>query len=184
MSGIDLIDISNPAKPLRLGSFFVDGYARDVAMAGALAYAVDAPSGLYVLDPTKTDPFEPVATVQSANAPGFIEIADGTSLACLVGAGMLQIYDLSKPTEPVKLSTFKTPGRAQRVALKGAVAYVADGAEGLQIVDLSAPATPRLVASHKLSGPARDVAVTDALVLAVAADREGQGEVVILRRTS
>jgi hypothetical protein len=97
---------------------------------------------------------------------------------------MLQIYDLSKPTAPVKLGTFKTPGRPQRAALKGSIAYVADGAEGLQIVDLSTPATPRLIASHKLSGPVRDVAVTDTLVLTVVADREGQGEVVILRRTS
>jgi len=45
MSGVDFIDVSNKAKPVSLGSFFLDGYARDVVAAGSLAYAVDAPTG-------------------------------------------------------------------------------------------------------------------------------------------
>ena len=31
MSGVDYLDISNPAQPKKLGSFFLDGYARDVS---------------------------------------------------------------------------------------------------------------------------------------------------------
>ena len=57
----------------------------------------------------------------------------------LVGAGRgdLQIYDVSDPAAPKKASSFRTPGRAHRVALDGPLAYVADGAAGIHVVDLS-----------------------------------------------
>src|SRR5439155_1504812 len=82
-------------------------------------YAVDAPAGLYVLDLAKAGPLEPVGVAQSASAPSFIELsapsgASAPKLACLVGAGLLQLYDVSNPTAPVKISTFKTPGRPVR----------------------------------------------------------------------
>jgi hypothetical protein len=186
MSGLDYLDVSNAANPVKLGSFFLDGYARDVVAVGSLAYAVDAPTGLYVLDLAKADPLEPVSTSQSASAPAFIELTDASvtpRLACLIGAGSLQIYDVTNPASPAKVATFRTPGRAQRAALKGKLAYVADAAEGLQVVDLSTPATPAIVGSFKTSAPARDVAVAGSLVYVVIGGREGGGEVVVLRES-
>jgi hypothetical protein len=195
MSGVDFIDVSNPAKPASLGSFFLEGYARDVVAAGSLAYAVDAPAGLYVFDLSKPGPLDAVSSQQSAAAPGSVVVSDvttqGPKVAVLVGAGSLQVYDLSNPAAPpVKAATYRTPGgRPQRVALKGAQAYVADGPAGLQLVDLSAPSMPRLVGTYKTANPARDVAVADSLVFVVAGPlpqgnlSSGGGEVLILRQT-
>ncbi len=195
MSGVDLIDVSNRAKPVSLGSFFVDGYARDVVAAGSLAYAVDAPAGLYVFDLSKPGPFDAVSTQQSATAPASIVVSEpsgapGPKVAVLVGGGSLQVYDLSAPAAPVRAATHRTPsGRPLRVALHGALAYVADGREGVQVVDLSTPSTPRVVGAYKTPNPARDVAVADSLVLVVAGPLpqgnvpSGGGEVLILRRT-
>ena len=185
MSGLDYIDVSNAATPVKVGSLFLEGYARDVIAAGSLAYAIDAPTGLYVLDLAKADPLEPLSTVQSANAPGFIELSDSSAsprLACLVGAGLLQIYDVTNPAAPVKVATLKTPGRPLRASLKGRLAYLADGPEGLQVVDLSTPAKPTIVGGHKAAAPARDVAVAGSHVFVVLGGREGGGEVVVLRQ--
>jgi len=197
MSGVDFIDVSNPAKPVSLGSFFLDGYARDVVAAGSLAYAVDAPAGLYVFDLSKPGPLDAVSTQQSAAAPGSIVVSDvvsaspGTKVAVLVGAGSLQVYDVSNPAAPpVKAATYRTPGgRPLRVALKGTQAYVADGLEGLQVVELSTPSMPRLVGTYKTPNPARDVAVADSLVFVVAGPlpqgnlSSGGGGVLLLRQT-
>lgn len=187
MSGVDYIDVSNAAKPVSLGSIFLDGYAKDVVVAGSLGYAVDAPAGLYVLDLSKEGPLEQVGTAQSAAAPAFIEIADmpagGPTLAYLVGGGMLQVYDVSSPTAPVKVSTLRMPGRPARAVWKGALAYVAAGAEGIQIVDLSTPATPKIVGAYKTPGPARDVAVDDTYVYVAISAGEDKGQVLVLRRT-
>ena len=170
MSGVDFIDTSNADKPTLLGSFYLEGYAREVALSGSIAYAVDAPFGVYAFDMTKPGALEPISSQQTATSPGSIVVSpetpgDAPKLAVLVGGGSIQIYDLSKPTEPVRVTAFKTPsGRPVRAALHGSRAFVADWREGLQVVDLSNPKAPRLVASHKTSAPARDVAVTDSHV--------------------
>jgi hypothetical protein len=172
MKGIVEVDITNPAKMTSPGSFFVDGYARDVVASGSLAFAVDSPTGLYVFDLARPGPLEPIATVQDGAAVRTVDVTtgDGPRLAVLVGGGQLQLYDVSNPAAPITLPRFRTPGPAQRVALKGRLAYVADGPAGLTVVDLSNPRQPAILGSHKTAGAARDVAVADSLVLVAVAN--------------
>ena len=209
MSGVDVIDISDLAAPATVGSVYTDGYARDVAMFGPRAYAVDHPAGFYVLDMTRDDPLDPVGSLQSASAPRHVEIiAARPDVAVLVGAvpydplrvlrteerpddprGTLQLYDVSDPATPVLITTYPTPGNAQRAELDGTLAYVADGPAGLSVVDLSDPASPEVVGTYQTRNAARDVAVADTAVLVLDGTiRRGShthedGDVIILRRT-
>jgi hypothetical protein len=190
MSGLDIIDVSNAMKPTLRETFFLEGYARDVTSAGTLAFAIDAPAGLYTFDMSRPGPVEPIASQQSAKAPASIELSESVNgqnpnLAVLVGGGLLQIYDVSKPSAAVRVATFATPsGRPVRATVRGQLAYVADGREGLQVVDLSTPSAPKLLGGFKTPHPARDVAVTDthAFVVVGAAGEEESGEVIVLRR--
>ena len=184
MSGVDIVDLSSLDKPTLRGSYFVDGYARDVAASSRFEFAVDAPTGLYALDPARPGPPEAVGQVQSAAAPQMIEVMEqgGRVVACLVGGGALQLYDVTDPGKPVHLSSFKTPsGRPARIAIDGVRGYVADGREGVQIVDLSNPSSPVLVGGIKTTAPARDVAVGGGLVVVAVGMGEGNEEVVVLR---
>jgi len=183
MEGLVLVDLSNPAKPTGLGSFFVDGYARDVASAGSYAYAVDSPTGLYVFDLSKAGPPEPLVSLQIGNALRSVEVSERTNLVVAVGGGSLQPYDVSNPAAPVQVTPYRTPGGAQRVALRGALAYVADGREGLQVVDLAVPAAPRIVGTFKTERIARDVAVGDSIVLVAQGGPKEKQDVLILRQT-
>jgi len=45
MEGMVMVDISDEAAPAGAGSFFLDGYARDVVTSGRMAYATDSPTG-------------------------------------------------------------------------------------------------------------------------------------------
>ena len=181
MEGIVEVDLTNPGKMTSPGSFFLDGYARDVVAAGPLAFAVDSPTGFYVFDLSKPGPLEPVASVQDGTALRTVDVTsgDGPRLAVLVGGGTLQSYDVSEPTKPVRLPPFKTPGGAQRVFLKGRLAYVADGPAGIQVVDLSKPEAPAILGSHKTPTAARDIAVADGLVLVAVAG----GDAILLKET-
>lgn len=206
MSGIDIIDVSDPDKPVSVGSYFTEGYARNVATSGSLVYVVDQPTGFSILDISKKDPATEVSTQQSAKSPLLIEVSqsprsavEGPKIACVLGGRLLditggaqselQIYDVTDPSAPAKVTTYKTPGRAMRVTMQGSLAYVADGPEGLQIIDLSTPAKPTIADSYRTVGPARDVAVAGSLVFVVVGEtspqadpRTGGAGVLILRR--
>ena len=209
MSGVDVIDISDLAAPATVGSVYTDGYARDVAMFGERAYAVDHPAGFYVLDMTLDDPLDPVGALQSASAPRHVEIFGAQpDIAVLVGGvpydplrvlrtedrpddprGTLQLYDVSDPAAPTLITTYPTPGNAQRAEFHGTLAYVADGPAGLSVVDLSDPASPEVVGTFQTRNAARDVAVADTAVLVLDGTiRRGShthedGDVIILRKT-
>jgi hypothetical protein len=184
MSGVDVVDVSSLDKLVGRGSFFVDGYARDVAASSRFGVAVDAPTGLYVLDPSRPGEPEAAGQLQTAAAPQMVEMMErgGRVVACVIGGGALQTYDVSDPAKPVHLTTFRMPsGRPARIALDGARAYVADGRDGVQILDLADPAKPVILGNFKTAAPARDVAAGGGLVLAVTGMGEGNEEVVVLR---
>ena len=191
VEGVDLIDISDPSDPVALGSFYLDGYPRDVAAAGPLAFAVDAPTGVYVFDLSRPGPPEPIGMVQSARSPSSVEApapsgGDAPDVVCMVGGGLLQVYDVSNPSAPVNTADFPTPGgRPLRVTVRGSLAYVADGPAGLQVVDLSTPSAPAIVATYATPKPARDIAVSDSYVFVAVGEREGdeEGEVLVLQQS-
>ena len=184
MTGVDVIDLTSLDKPVGRGSFFVDGYARDVAASSRFAFAIDAPTGLYALDPSRPGPPEAIGQLQSAATPQAIEVMErgGRTIACVVGGGALQLYDVTDPAQPTHLTSFKTSsGRPARIALDGGRAYVADGREGLQILDLTNPASPAIVGAFKTTAAARDVALGGGLVLVAIGLGEGNEEVIVLR---
>jgi hypothetical protein len=49
-AGLQIIDVSNPANPVRLGAYATSGLARDVAVVGTLAYVAVGIGGLEVID--------------------------------------------------------------------------------------------------------------------------------------
>lgn len=182
LEGIVVVDISNPARPAEVGSVFLEGFATDVLISGSLAYAMDRPTGLYVLDLSNPNAVELVTSSQSTNAlfPFQAQLAlarpeDGPPLLVVLAGGLLQLYDISEPTEPVKLPPYAPPGGVLRASFRGSLAYVT-GPGGLFVVDLSTPASPRIVGRHQTRS--FDVAVDGSLVF-LTAPREG---VVILRQ--
>ena len=179
MEGFVLVDVSDETSPSGIGSFFLDGYARDVVTAGTIAYATDSPSGLYVFDLSRPGMPEPVGVVHAPAAPADIEVSVGSggrpTLIVGAGGGDLQVYDVSDPSAPAKLSSFETPGRAASVSLDGDLAYVADTEAGVLVVDLSDPANPVAAGALATPRPARDIAAKDGLVLVVVGDSEREG---------
>lgn len=189
MEGFVLVDVTDEATPQGVGSFFLDGYARDVVTEGSFAYATDSPSGLYVFDLSRTGEPDPVGVVHAPAAPRDIEVVPGDAshptLIVGAGGGNVQIYDVSNPESPMKIATFETPGRATRVSVDDHHAYVADSASGVRIIGLTNPSTPESVGMFITPRPARDVSADGALVLVVVGDSEREGDdrhILILQR--
>ena len=49
-AGLQVIDVRNPAAPVRVGGYDTSGYAWGVAVAGGYAYVADDTAGLQVID--------------------------------------------------------------------------------------------------------------------------------------
>ncbi len=203
MSGLEVVDVSNIAKPVSVGSFYTDGYLRDVAMLGSLAYLVDSTTDFSVVDLSK--PGLPSLSTQTLGGGTDNVVvtpsgsARGANTAYVMGRGALQVYDISNPSAPVKVITYKIPGPAPScgappcaaLAVQGSQAYVAAGSEGVLIIDFSDSAKPAVAGSYKTAGPARDVAVAGSLVFVAVGDARPvdgskagpRGGVIILRRS-
>ncbi|MBE0428792.1 MAG: hypothetical protein IBX61_02850 [Thermoleophilia bacterium] len=156
--GLQIIDISNPANPSKVGSYKTPSYAYDVAVSAQYAYVVYG-VGMQIFD--ISEPASPRLT-STYNTPGTaygVHVSGSYALVADRSAG-LQIVDVSNPQSPVPAGTFDTPGSAMDVAVAGQYAFVADGAGGLRILDISDPAGPEACGLYRVSGNANGVAVS------------------------
>ena len=204
LSGLEVIDASDPAAPVSVGSYFTEGYAIDVKAVGSYAYVVDRPGGLSVVDlrqSSESGELEAAGMASSAERPATTAAvstdpdAPGATLAAIVTTDtLLELFDVSDPSNPVAVASYRHPERpatgitiaAPRVRFDGSLAFIADLNPPflVQVVDLSAAARPTLVATYEPSGPPRDVSASGSLVLVAVGDGgQGSGEpgVVILR---
>lgn len=83
-----------------------------------------------------------------------------------VSAGAtLRIFDLTDPSTPTALGSFRFPQEVRGVRVSGTVAYVAIDFDGLALLDVSDPTTPTPLASVETPGQALGVAVSGTTVV-------------------
>ena len=135
-----VIDISDPTKPLAVGSCETPGTAYDVDVSGTYAYVADSKGGLQVID--VSDPENPLIAGQlnTPQASG-VHITGNTAYMLDDIAGLILI-DISDPLNPVISGWCNTRERASDVDVSGAFAYVTSGISyvtfdaGLQVIQL------------------------------------------------
>lgn len=163
-SGLEIIDVSNPAKPSRAGSH-PSRHPLGLAVKGNYACLLDGD-----LPPTR-GPLEVNLNIIDVRNPAKctllsrtrcqaenIDLAGNYAYATGFGEG-LQIFDVRQPSRPVKVGQYKTNGGARKSAVKGNYAFMADGTNGLQVIDVSQPAKPSLAGGFKTGGRGDAVAV-------------------------
>jgi hypothetical protein len=157
-SGLQIINISNPAAPTLTGSYDTPSYAFEVQVVGNYAYVADWDSGLQIINisnpaaPTLTGSYDTTGFAYGVQVVGnYAYVADDYS--------GLQIINISNPAAPTLAGTYDTPGFAQKVQEVGNYAYVADSDSGLQIIDISNPAAPTLAGTYDTPSLANGVQV-------------------------
>lgn len=162
-SGLQIVDISNPAAPTLLGSIITPGSALDVVVSGGLAFVSDNYSGLQIVD--ISNPAAPVL-IGAFDTPSYVwDASVAGDLVFVADASALQIVDVSDPAMPTLVGSLDTLSNPRGVAVAGNHAFVADHESGLKIVDISDPASPILVGSYDTPWVAWSVVVTGDLAL-------------------
>jgi len=150
--GIAFVDISDPARPIRLSDYPATFFVFRIAFHGTLAYVSnDGPPGpggyLEILD--LRDPTAPVQVgLFESRAPTTMAMIGDHAFVSDLDDGLL-VVDLSNPAHPVTIGQLSISEGAQDVRVEGSFAYVLEnnrsgqpGQSGLLIIDVSDPKTP------------------------------------------
>ena len=135
--GLAVVDATDPAQPILLGSFQGDlDLAHDVAISGDMAYLADH-FGMRIME--VTDPAHPQGR-GFYDSPGLAQgIAVSGTLAYLADGGAgVQVVDAADPDNPLWAGGYDTAGYSHQVALAGDLLYVADDVGGLVVLQRTA----------------------------------------------
>lgn len=161
-TGLDVLDISNPANPRRIGGLDTPGTAFDIEVVDRYAYVADGDAGLQVIDISNPAVPMRVGGADTAGIAVGISVVGRYAYVADGGAG-LQVIDVGNPTAPILVGTYATPGQAiTGVAVAGNYAYAVDYASGLLVIDVSDPTQPVRLGSYRHSLGAASVAVSGA----------------------
>jgi hypothetical protein len=135
---LQVIDVSNPAEPIQVGTHDIDdtpfATAFGVAVAGNYAYVAANRAGLVVID--ISNPASPVRVARRTGGTPF-DVAISGSYAYVADGDYLQVIDVTDPAAPKRIGGYNTSGVARGVAVFGNFAYVADDWKGLVVLRLS-----------------------------------------------
>ncbi len=155
--GLRIIDISNSASPVEVGSFASDDLALDVFVDGNYAYLANDLAGLRILDVSNpTSPVEVGRFDTEGNTEGVFVVGNYAYIAD--GDFGFRILDISNLASPVEMSVFSTGSYSFNIVVEGNYAYVADG-DDLYVLDISNPAAPTEAGYLGTGGYFQDVAV-------------------------
>jgi len=156
--GLRVLDISDPARLVEIGSWASPGFARGVAVSGSYAYLADGPFGLRIIDVSNpAQPREAASAFVLQNACK-VRVDGQYAYVAAAGAGLLTV-DVSNPAQPAERATARVGGYAYDLAVGDGYAYVAAGWEGLQVLNVADPTRPAPAAGLKLPGWAFGIAL-------------------------
>ncbi|MBF0245036.1 MAG: DUF4347 domain-containing protein, partial [Planctomycetes bacterium] len=104
LSGLKIIDISDPINPTLTGSYNTDGNAYSVAVNGNYAYVGDGGFGLQIID--ITNPGTPTLAANFIPAGWVFEVAISGNYAYLADGSLMVIVDISEPTDPSSVGSY------------------------------------------------------------------------------
>ena len=160
-SGLQIVDISDPAEPGLAGNYRTAGYGYGVFVRDNFVYVAEGAGndGLRVVDISNIA--EP-ALVGGINTTCAYNVEVEGDLAYIAESNTgLHIIDISDPEDPSHVSTCNTPGNSWNLKIAGDLVYIADLESGMQIIDISDPEQPDIIGSFNAQGEVCGVYVVD-----------------------
>ena len=161
-TGIEIVNVVNPASPSVICSYDTPGQAYDILVSDTFAYVADGTKGIRVLniadptDPEEIGFYDTNGITQGMDLQGnYLYLAEG-------GAG-IKVFDVTDPTNPQQLGSFNTSGIAKKVLIADSL-FVCDGSAGLRVFDVSTPSSPVEVEYLESFGTATNLAYVGSML--------------------
>lgn len=141
------------------------GSARQLTIAGNIAYVTSREDGLYIIDLSAPERPHLLSRYETTEFATGVSVAEGLLAVSLRQYGV-ELVDVRDPRKPRFISLIRT-GEAQSVWLDGKTVYAGVwGSKELVIADISAPEAPRLLTRVPLDGRGDGVIVRDGVCFA------------------
>ena len=146
--GLGIIDIRDPAAPVRIGNFKLPGsLANSIIIRGRTAFIGNENGGLVIVDLNRPESPSIMGSIRPPSSANGVRV-QGNSAYVANWTGGLSVVDISDPALPKPLQTVayrkdKTAG-AVTVLPIGSLAYVADTLLGLVVLDPQNVSSPQL----------------------------------------
>jgi hypothetical protein len=138
-SGLQILDVHNPANAIRLGNYNASDVARDVQVINGIAYVADGVAGLQVLNISNPANITRLGGYDTPGTAYGIQIVNSLAYVADATSG-LQILNISNLKNIIRLGSHLILGGTPRsVQVINSIAYVAESSLGLQILDISSP---------------------------------------------
>ncbi len=146
-SGIIVLDISNPQKPVQIGYLSLPGISVDIDISGHYAYIASYTAGLQVVD--ISNPHSPTK-VTSLNIPNLSYSVATTDSYAYVGIkdasnnGVFKIVDITNPSNPQVKGSINLDNDPTDMVVEGTYVYAMCEGQPLYIINVADASNPLL----------------------------------------
>jgi hypothetical protein len=152
--GLLIINVSDPANPIILGSYYQSGLPWQVRVVGEIAYLANSMVGLEILN--VSDPTNPIKIDQYSGSGEAYDVEVVGDIAYLAdwSRGLI-ILNVSNPSNVREIRTILIPGACIHVSVVNSLAYIVDHQtefSGLRVVNVSNPSLPVQISNFAPSG--------------------------------
>jgi len=164
-AGLQVIDVTDRARPQIIGSVDTSGTAIDVKIVGDLAYIADGESGLQIIN--VFDPLEPTIKASLDTASIAQDIAIQGDFAYIAdGNSGFEVINISNPDKPFSVGGNDQIANVKGIAVEGQH-LVLVGGTSLALYDIEDPTNPLLLTSINI-GQVKDVTLDSGFVYVAA----------------
>jgi hypothetical protein len=156
---LQVLDISNPAQPRRVGFYPGANQANGIAVVGHYAYVTDQQTGLLVID--LSDPANPKRVGSLQTDDWTYGLAVSGNFAYVTAGQSLEMVDISNPQQPMRVGSYGT--NVSCAAPSGDYVCVGEAYANtgrLEIVDLRNPQHPQPVGTCQTASAVRGLAIS------------------------
>lgn len=156
-SGLNKLDVSNPASPAYINKLESPLSGDDVCVAGNYTYMLDRNRGLRIFD--SSEPSYPLLRSFLAYEGPATDLAVSGNYAYIANStGTIAIVDVTDPLVPVFTTTTIASPSPRKLFISGNVLYVAGGT-GLRLFNITTPLNPSFMSEVATAGSAASVVV-------------------------
>jgi len=139
--GLHVVDISNPANPVRVGATNERRYFRAIAKEGDYIYTAESNNGLGIYD--VSDPTDPIRIGNVRPASYFYDVAVEGDYAYLLSPNYgLYIIDISNPYSAFLVSHINVNGNKYGLEVENGIVCIGTYYYGVAVIDATDPAHP------------------------------------------